>query len=110
MTDEQNNQTDLKPCPFCGGEQVYISQEHVAPGEIWWVRHKGCYGSLAHGTEAEAITAWNTRAISERERALVEAVRALSENIGAASLARNKYGIELREKTRAALAAYGDEK
>jgi len=61
--------SELKPCPFCGGEAITI-QEHG-----WWVvcadcsaevgfegmsDTSGCYGS--YQTEAEAIEAWNTRA------------------------------------------------
>jgi len=60
--------SELKPCPFCGGEAITI-QEHG-----WWVvctdcsaevgfegmsDTSGCYGS--YQTEAEAIAAWNTR-------------------------------------------------
>ena len=53
--------SDLKPCPFCGGEaQTYCV-------DMWWVSHAcdclGKYvGTKEHQTETEAIAAWNARA------------------------------------------------
>ena len=80
--------TDLKPCPFCGGEAELFK------GKLgFW--HVKCGGRPECGvlpltnsasTEAEAIAAWNTRADSE-----YEAVPATDENMA-------KYGW-VRERT-----------
>lgn len=64
MTDLMNTEQIL-PCPFCGGE----AHTWKRGGEMNWVA--GCEKAWpecpvapfthAHDTEAEAITAWNTR-------------------------------------------------
>lgn len=55
--------SDLKPCPFCGGE-AYVAKRAIH-GILWWY---GCgckkcrvqYGCLCD-TEEEAIEQWNRR-------------------------------------------------
>ena len=65
--------SDLKPCPFCGGEASTYSME------TWWVSHAcdclGKYvGTKEYATEAEAIAAWNTRVdYHGYEKAAIEA-------------------------------------
>ena len=55
--------TELKPCPFCGGEGCI--PVHVSPGDA--IRFGvvcldcGCETRQFYETEAEAIEAWNNR-------------------------------------------------
>jgi len=75
---------ELKPCPFCGGGKNVICKTDYDGGDAYAVscRYPDCHGAiftLGYGyfpTEAEAIAAWNTRAIDSaaiREAALREA-------------------------------------
>lgn len=76
--------SDLKPCPFCGGE----AELWRANGErTAWVACMGRCSILVskeHKTDAEAIAAWNTRTAPDpaaiREAALREAAKALNED------------------------------
>jgi hypothetical protein len=68
--------SELKPCPFCGGEAVHSGVEKLKDGTtilastrglrwtVHWIKcsDKSCPGRLHYGTEAEAIAAWNHRA------------------------------------------------
>lgn len=70
---------ELKACPFCGGEQVTTAPNHHIGDAAWAAICKACGASVQHDTEAEAITAWNTRATdaeNQRLRAEVDALRA----------------------------------
>ena len=61
--------TDLKPCPFCGGEALTMSDKK------WWVSCPKCSCEIGfegmdengfcgrYDTEAEAAAAWNARAV-----------------------------------------------
>lgn len=53
--------TELLPCPFCGGEATV---ERMGHNGYYFVACAGlnCCDSALADTEAEAITAWNTRA------------------------------------------------
>ena len=72
--------TDLKPCPFCGGEaEIYPEVDRIM-GKFWYIRCKKCYcrgtGIYESGRKLEpqeehaaitgawkkAIEAWNRRA------------------------------------------------
>jgi len=80
---------DLKPCPFCGGDKNMICKTDYDGGDAYAVscRYPECHGGifmLGYGyfhTEAEAIAAWNTRAVDPaaiRESALREAWKAVN--------------------------------
>ena len=63
----------LLPCPFCGGEALYISRPKSAE-----VHCLPCTASVSEATKAEAIAAWNTRAATTSNSAMVgELVEAL---------------------------------
>lgn len=58
---------ELKPCPFCGGDEVTIGSfgsSCVEPQH--YVSCEECDGATVnHVSEGEAIAAWNRRAASE---------------------------------------------
>ena len=63
--------SELLPCPFCGGEAkvcrgIYGSWFVRCANDYKNMANHGCYVSpttTAKDTEAEAIAAWNTRAV-----------------------------------------------
>ena len=56
--------TDLKPCPFCGGEGVVQRREYKGYMETFGVVCFDCCAETRpfYNTEEEAIKAWNRRA------------------------------------------------
>lgn len=64
--------SELKPCPFCGGDQLDIG---ITGGATFWVECSSCGScSASHDDEYDATTAWNNR---PGEDALQERVEAL---------------------------------
>jgi Lar family restriction alleviation protein len=54
---------ELKPCPFCGGEATVRDDPHHRTAVYIGCETVGCFGHYQWDeTQAEAITAWNTRA------------------------------------------------
>ena len=53
----------LKPCPFCGGDKIIVSQTLDQQGPNWYATcHRAtCAFTGYSSTKAEAIAAWNTR-------------------------------------------------
>lgn len=65
-----NNNTELKPCPFCGGEsqrltctRLYMMPQYRGRRAIVCLR---CGVIMLGGTEGAAIELWNRRATDER--------------------------------------------
>lgn len=56
---------ELKPCPFCGGKAISAAQMQGSPAIAVCIT-LGCAAEIPARTEAEAITAWNTRASEAR--------------------------------------------
>lgn len=56
---------ELKPCPFCGGNEVY--REHTDNMRIWWF---SCFACGTNGprklSPEDAETAWNRRADDDK--------------------------------------------
>ncbi len=58
--------SELKPCPFCGGEAEYVGSE----GKGYWVQCKACYARGPWGDYGyQALAAWNRRAPEENRDA-----------------------------------------
>ena len=51
--------TELKPCPFCGGEAVLCENTDYA---YVYCKECGSQTDESHGTAGAAVAAWNTRA------------------------------------------------
>ena len=70
------------PCPFCGGNKVLISQtlDQKAPNWFAACHRATCAFTGYSSTEAEALTAWNTRAVNSHHE-LIEALREAREAI-----------------------------
>ena len=59
---------EASPCPFCGGENIYLDKYVHHPGaDRYRVICCDCMAKVDSGTwqhEARAIEAWNTRAVN----------------------------------------------
>lgn len=76
MTPPAPPSVTLLPCPFCGDENPVVAREDA---DAFWL--VGCTNCMTQGpaklTEAEAITAWNTRTNAEAASAarVAQAIR-----------------------------------
>lgn len=99
---------ELKPCPFCGGEQTTTGPDRKFGDITWHVICKSCGVDVWRDLETEAIEAWNTRAAPTPEpvarppevEALVEALRY--------ALDTHDVSYDWEAKARAALAQMGE--
>ena len=60
-----NQSSNLRPCPFCGGEAFYIKimGNYEKPHEIFCSK---CDGAITEGrSEKQVVTNWNTRPIED---------------------------------------------
>lgn len=59
-------ETELKPCPFCGGEAELKDVEDNCMGRKCWVRCRNCSFTTLYSDYPEwPVSAWNTRAQSD---------------------------------------------
>ena len=67
----------LKPCPFCGNEDVL---EH-GDSDFWWIGCGQCHAEGPTGKLDDAIAAWNHRTDPQREalRSALEKLLSLCE-------------------------------
>lgn len=60
---------ELKPCPFCGSNNIYVDEyEHPCGQNRFRVVCCDCMGQVDTGTwqiKYDAIKAWNTRHVEE---------------------------------------------
>lgn len=79
--------SELKPCPFCGGESEmgYVYYEGpVAPAPLPRCKKMGCIGYSHlefHDADEVAIAAWNTRPIEAELRARIKELEARVESL-----------------------------
>lgn len=52
----------LKPCPFCGGEKVYVNKRQAHEVEIECLSCPAKIEAIGILREKDAIKAWNRRA------------------------------------------------
>lgn len=73
--------SELKPCPFCGGEAEMLTAESMHDGYLFGIMCNDCRSrGDVYDTEAEAIAAWNSRAdYHGYEQAAIEAWESIKE-------------------------------
>lgn len=63
--------TELKPCPFCGSENIKLNHYKVKENDWWYIVCPNCEIAMdpwrwnAGQTRMEAIEKWNRRAVHE---------------------------------------------
>lgn len=91
----------LKPCPFCGGEAELISSEPSTANHNDGAVHSavacfcfGCkvmpYPKLWHVNDSEAISAWNTRALTPKQQCADEMYEILNKVRLSQCMSRNE--------------------
>ena len=64
-------ETELLPCPFCGGEEVILYDFDPFDGyqgdcRRWFARCRFCGANIERKSKEEATNAWNRRATDEQ--------------------------------------------
>ncbi len=76
MSSEADPERELPPCPFCGGEDIYIEPDEIGSGGQWvYPLHIGCKScgceqvDFEGDSRADAASRWNRRARGTTARA-----------------------------------------
>lgn len=72
----RTNGDGLLSCPFCGGEAELYSTVPTYDS-FWSCICRDCGASTSFGSEAEAITAWNTRAEDAASTEMAQRIQSL---------------------------------
>ena len=71
---------ELKPCPFCGSDDIDVTYTYVDDGLDYYAECTDCYCRGAwEPTAAKARAAWNTRPIEDKLQARIDALEWLRE-------------------------------
>lgn len=55
--------TELKPCPFCGGEEISEAYHKMFSMDVrCTIKCMNCMGEMTRSTKKKAEQAWNRRA------------------------------------------------
>lgn len=99
---------ELKPCPFCGGESVYVEQ--IGSEGYFNVCCRNCLANVPlSGSRETAVSAWNCRSIDlemveyerlKKENAELKKILACWQNARLDMLARAKKLAGIEEEVR----------
>lgn len=71
---------ELKPCPFCGSDDIDVTYTYVDGGLDYYAECTDCYCRGAwEPTGAKARAAWNSRPIEDALQARIDALEWLRE-------------------------------
>lgn len=75
-----NNTEELEPCPFCGEEAQLMEDELNFSSNRGTVMCMNCFATSSDEDDwKDAISAWNTRALSPVNEGLLKALEGLTE-------------------------------
>ena len=110
MTDTDLTAPELKPCPFCGGKNLYAGYNEFG-GLVTLCANCEAHGPSSEAEKDQILSAWNTRAdlctpTDERVKALVNAAK----EVAADADAMINLPVRVRDRLDAALRGIGEGK
>lgn len=64
------NEIELKPCPFCGYDDINVTEQEDADSSCrWWLWCDRCGGSITASSMEKAAKMWNRRSDNEQRKA-----------------------------------------